>query len=107
VSAALAGVLLVVNRALFRHGPDVPVAGRPEAWNVIWLVLGLVLLGHAVSVPTSLAWYLAVLRRGRRPGPLLTLASGYAVAITAALAWVFFWPHEGQEGPRNGPPHAG
>ena len=60
---------------------------------MIWAVIALVLLGHALSVPTSLGWYLAVLRRGRRPGPLLTLAAGYSVAITVALAWVFFWPH--------------
>ncbi len=91
--ALVAGILLVTNRALFRHGADTPVAGRPEAWNVIWLVIALVALGHALSVPTSLGWYLTTLRHGRRPGPLLTLAAGYAVAITAALAWVFFWPH--------------
>ncbi len=85
-------MLLVANRALFRHGPDVPVAGRPEAWDLLWLAVAVVGLGHALSVPTCLGWYVALVRRGRRPGPLLTLATGYAVAITAALAWVFFWP---------------
>lgn len=86
-------MLLVANRALFRHGPDVPVAGRPEAWDILWLAIALVVLGHLLSVPTSLTWYWAVVRRGRRPGPLLTLAAGYATAITATLVWVFFWPH--------------
>ena len=84
-------LLLVLNRAAFRHGPGVPTAGTTEAWILIWLCLGLLVLGHLVSVPASLVWIAARVRRRKRLGIALTLIFAYdALIVLLLLVWFLF-----------------
>jgi hypothetical protein len=87
-SVVITALLLALSRATFRHGPGVPTAGTPEAWGVIWLCLGLLALGHVVSVPASLGWAAARRRRRERVGPALGLVVAYDLLIALPLlAW--------------------
>lgn len=87
-SVVVSALLLFLNRAAFRHGPGVPTAGAPEAWNLIWLCLGLLVLGHLVSVPASLGWAAARVRRRERLGTALGLAVAYdALVVLPLLVW--------------------
>lgn len=87
-SVVVSVLLLVLNRTAFRHGPGVPTAGTPEAWGLIWLCLGLLALGHVVSVPASLGWAAARWRRGERLGAALGLIVAYDVLVALPLlAW--------------------
>lgn len=81
--------LLVLNQSAFRHGPGVPTAGTTEAWTLIWLCLGLLVLGHVVSVPTSLVWVAARVRRRQPLGTALSLILAYD-ALIALLVLVWF-----------------
>jgi hypothetical protein len=84
-------LLLWLNRAAFRHGPGVPTAGTTEAWNLIWLCLGLLVLAHVVSVPTSLVWVSARVRRRERLGTALSLILGYDTLVALlVLVWFLF-----------------
>ena len=84
-------LLLVLNRSAFRHGPGVPTAGTTEAWNLIWLCLGLVVLGHVVSIPASLTWIAARVRRRARLGTTLGLILAYdALVVLLLLVWFLF-----------------
>jgi hypothetical protein len=81
----------VLNRSAFRHGPGVPTAGTTEAWNLIWLCLGLLVLGHVVSVSTSLIWIAARVRRRERLGTALGLILAYdALVVLLLLIWFLF-----------------
>lgn len=62
-----------------------PTAGTPEAWGLIWLCLGLLALGHVVSIPASLGWAAARWRRRERLGTAL----GAVEAYNALLALPF------------------
>jgi hypothetical protein len=81
-SIAASALLLLLNREAFRHGPGVPTAGAPEAWGLIWVCLGLLAVGHLVSVPASLVWAAARWKRRERLG----VALGLSVAYTALVA---------------------
>jgi hypothetical protein len=81
--------LLVFNQSAFRHGPRVPPAGTTEAWTLIWLCLALVALGHVVSVPTSLIWVAARVRRRAPLGTALGLILAYD-ALVALLLFIWF-----------------
>jgi hypothetical protein len=84
-------LLLVLNQSAFRHGPGVPTAGTTEAWNLVWLCLGLVVLGHVVSLPTSLVWAAARVRRRQRLGTALALVLAYdAIVALLLLVWFIF-----------------
>lgn len=90
-SVVVSAFLLVLNRGAFRHGPGVPTAGATEAWDLIWLCLGLLVLGHVVSVPASLGWAAARVRRRERLGTALGLTVAYhALVVLPLLAWVLF-----------------
>jgi hypothetical protein len=81
----------VLNRSAFRHGPGVPTAGTTEAWNLIWLSLGLLVLGHVVSVPASLAWVAVRVRGRERLGTALSLILAYDTLIVfLVLVWFLF-----------------
>ena len=83
--------LLWLNRAAFRHGPGVPTAGTTEAWNLIWFCLGLLVLGHVVSIPASLVWVAARVRRRQRLGTALALILAYdALIALLLLVWFLF-----------------
>jgi hypothetical protein len=83
--------VLVLNQSAFRHGPGVPTAGTTEAWSLIWLCLGLIVVGHAVSVPASLVWAAARLRRRERLGIALGLIVAYDALIALPLfAWLLW-----------------
>ena len=88
-SVVACALILLLNRAAFRHGPGVPTAGAPDAWGLLWLCLGLLALGHVVSVPASLGWAAARWRRGERLGPALALTVAYdALVALPLLAWL-------------------
>jgi hypothetical protein len=78
-------LLLLLNREAFRHGPGVPSAGSSEAWGLIWLCLGLLAVGHVVSVPTSLTWAATRWRRGERLGTALGLSVIYSALVALPL----------------------
>jgi hypothetical protein len=83
--------LLLLNQSAFRHGPGVPTAGTTEAWNLIWLCLGLLVLGHLVSVPTSLIWVAARVRHRAHLGTALSLILVYdALIVLLLLVWFLF-----------------
>jgi hypothetical protein len=67
----------------------VPTAGTTEAWSLLWLCLGLLGLGHVVSVPASLVWAAVRLRRRERLGIALGLIVAYhALIALPLLAWL-------------------
>jgi hypothetical protein len=90
VSLALSALLLIAKRAAFVSGPGVPSAGTEEAWAVMWLALGVVVVGHLISVPFAIAWGLRALRRGEPLAPALKLGMLYDVVVgLPLLAWIF------------------
>ncbi len=89
VSVVVSALLLVLNRGAFRHGPGVPTAGAPEAWGLIWLCLGLLALGHVVSIPASLGWTAARWRRRERLGTAVGVTVAYnALVALPLIAWL-------------------
>jgi hypothetical protein len=90
ISLLLTGLLLIAGRGFFEHGPGVPSAGRVEAWGLIWVCLGLVGLGHAVSMPSTVIALVVRLRRHEELDRALVAAVLYHALIGVPLLyWLF------------------
>jgi hypothetical protein len=81
ISLGLALALLVAGRGLFDHGPGVPTAGREEAWTLLWVCVGIVLLGQALGAGCALAGLLRRLWRHERPDRALRWSLLYAALV--------------------------
>ena len=81
ISLGLALLLVVAGRDLFSHGPGVPTAGREAAWTLLWLCLGIVLLGQALGTGCAIAGLLRRLWRHERPDRALCWSLAYAALL--------------------------
>jgi hypothetical protein len=86
-----AALLLFLMRGAFEHGPGVPTAGREEAWSAMWGALGLVVIGHLVSLVGSLVLVVLRVSRHRPLEGWLKLGLVYSGLVALPLLIWLLW----------------
>lgn len=89
LSTVLTASVWFLGRGWFDYGSGMPSAGRTEGWNLIWLGLLIMVLGHAVSA----VWVAArLLARSRSRGPwsrILVGSAAYHLVVIPLALWVW------------------